>query len=327
MIVSAVHTAVGSPKEPATTSSVASSISNLQRIVPSHSPHLPLTSSSSTLFMPTPGVIASIGRASPNVGTGQPTQVYTRHPLPEYTKPESTRSSRSPHPETVFPGIVYPRPEGPRSLQSDLSHLRAPYLVSPRPGYVLSDSRPIYHGSATPKSLGYSTNPPHTATLHTASSPPSLTYSNKGVLHPGSSHPIMSHPGISLTSKSHVSKVYGQSSHPSEPIQTPSGSTVFAPSGVINTLGLSRPASHSPVPAVSQSSSDEREKSPSQPLHFPERLVAQDSSVKPSYLYQGSARYEPSSGSILQGKTFLYFYKKKSIAGRKQKSEFPLVIL
>ena len=317
VFVSAVNTAVGPLKEPTTTSPVASSISNLQRIVPSHSPHLPLTSSSSTLFMPTPGVIASIGRASPNVGTGQPHQVFIRHPIPEYSKPESTRSSRSPQPETIFSGIVYPRPVGPRVLQSDLSHLRAPYLVSTRPGYVHPDSHPIHHGSATPKSIAYSTDPLHTATLHaSSSSSPSITYSNKGVLHPGSSHPIMAHAGISLTTKSHVGSVYGHSSHPSEPGQTPTSSILFAPSvpsvGVINTLALSRPASHSPVPVVSQTSSDQREKTPSQVPHSTERLTTQDSSVKPSYSYQGVARYEPSTASILQGKTFLKSLKKRS---------------
>lgn len=285
----------------------ASAIPNLQRIAPSHSPHLPLTSSSSTLFMPTPSVIASIGRASPNVGTGQPSQVYIRPSLPESTKHEAPRSSRSPHPETIFPGLVYPRAVNPRVLQSDSSHLRHQFLVSSRPGHPHSDSHSIYHGSTTPKSLGYSIDPPHTAALHASSS--SSTTSNKGVLHPGSSHPIMSHPGISHTTKPHASNLYGQSSHPSEPGHTSAGSILFAPSvpsvPVINTRGPTRPASHSPIPMVSQAPSDQREKLPSQVSLFTERSTAHDSSLKPPYAYQGSVRCEPPSKTTIQGKTFL----------------------
>lgn len=258
MIVGTISTSVGPPGDVAPTATSPSSIASLElvapRIVSSHSPHLPLTSSSSTLFMPTPGVIASIGRASPNVGTGQSGQDYFR---PESTKHDIPHS-RSPHPETIFPGLVYPRAVDPRVLQSDPSHLRPSFLVSSRPGHPHSDVHPLFQGSAVPKPLGYSADPPHSSALLPSSSSSSL--SNKGVLQTGSSHPITSHPGISYTGKSQVDS-YG---HSSEPSHTPTSSILFASSGpavsVISNRVPARPTSNSPVPVVPQTSTDQGEK-------------------------------------------------------------------
>ena len=290
MIVGTTSTSVGPPGDAAPTAPSTSSIPSLQlvapRIVSSHSPHLTLTSSSSTLFMPTPGVIASIGRASPNVATGQPSQLYYRPSLPESTKHDVPHSSRSPHPETIFPGLVYPRAVNPRVLQSDPSHLRPSFLVSSRPGHPHSDSHPLYQGSSVPKPLGYSVDSPNSAALLPSSS--SSSHSNKGVLHPGVLHPGSSH---------------ATTSHATEPRHTPTSSVVFASSGpsvsVINNRVPTRPTSHSPVAA--HTASDQREKPHSQGSFISERSTGHHLSLKPPYLssHPGNVRGETASRGII----------------------------
>ena len=304
VIVGSISTPEEPPGNAAPTATSPLTIPSLQlvapRIVPSHSPHLPLTSSSSTLFMPTPGVIASIGRASPSVGTGQPAQVYFRPSLPESTK-HDTPHSRSSHPEAIFPGLVYPRAVDPRVLQSDPSHLRPSFLVSSRPGHPHSDAHPLYQGSAVPKPLSYSVDPQHSSALHSSSSSSSL--SNKGDLQGGLSHPITSHPGISHTGKSHAGDSYGHSSHASEPSHTPTSSSLFASSGppvsVISNRVPARPTSNSPVPVIAQTTSDHREKPHSQVPIISERSTGHP--IKPPYpnTYPVLIRVEPANRSIL----------------------------
>lgn len=318
MIVGTISTSVGPPGNAVPTAPSTSSIPSLQlvgpRIVSSHSPHHPLTSSSSTLFMPTPGVIASIGRASPHVATGQPGQVYYRPSLPESTKNDAPHLSRSPHPETIFPGLVYPRAVDPRVLQSDLSHLRPSFLVSSRPGHPHSDLHPQYQGSSLPKPVGGSVEPPYSATLHGAST--SSSHPSKGVVHLGPSHPITSHLGISHMTKSHAGDSYGHSSSQSEPNHTPTSSLV-APSGpsAIKNLVPTRPTSHSPV--TGHTSSDQREKFHNQGPFIGERSSGHHLPLKPPYLssYPGNARGESVSSSILQD-FFLYFISIPQDQGR-----------
>lgn len=300
-----VSTSVGPPGDAAPTAPSTSSIPCLQlvapRIVSSHSPHFPLTSSSSTLFMPTPGVIASIGKASPNVATGQLGQVYYRPSLPESTKHDVPHSSRSPHPETIFPGLVYPRAADPRVSPSDSSHVRPSFSVSSQLGHPHSDSHHLYQGTNVSKPLGYGVDSPHSAALHPSSS--SSSHPNKGVLHPGSSQPITLHPGISHMIKSHAGDSYGHSSHAIDPSHTPTSSVVFAPSSpsvsAINNRVPARPTSHSPVAA--HASSDQREKLHSQGPFTSERSSGHHLSHKPPYLssYSGNVRGEAGSRSIM----------------------------
>ena len=307
-IAGTINTSVGHTGD-ASTVPATTSTPNLQlaapRVVSSHCPHIPLTSSSSTLFMPTPGVIASIGRASPNVGTAQPGQLYFHSSLPESMKHGTAHSSRSPHPETIFSGLVYPKAVDP-------SH-------PSRPGNPLMESHPLYQASSAHKPL------PHSTSLH-----PSLstnTQSTKGVRHSGSphavtsypgsfhiltSHPVSqtitshhpgthsvtshpgsysmaSHPGISHTGKPH-------SSHPSEPVHAPASTIVLnlsgSPSSAVDQC--SRPASHSPVIVAQQ------DKPHSQVAFLKEASTEHHSSHKPLYLttFLANKRGEPAGRGI-----------------------------
>ena len=322
VVAGAANTPVGPPAD-VSTATTTNAVPNLQlaapRVAPSHSPRLPLTSSSSTLFMPTPGVIASIGRASPNVATGQPGQVYFQTSLPESMKHDSPHSSRSPHPETIFPGLIYPRAVDPKLLQTDPAHLRPEFLVSSRPGHPHSESHSPYQGSSAPKLL------PHSSSSLSSSS--SDTHSTKGVLHlasqtitshPGSSHTMTTHPvshtltsfhpgshsmtshpgtvhtmtshtGTSHTGKLHSGNPYGHSSYPSD--------SAHAPASGRSTSALShhsRPARHSPVIVVPQ------DKTQSEVSFLKEPSAGHPSSHKATYLgaYPGSVRGEPAGRSI-----------------------------
>lgn len=307
-IAGTINTSVGHVGD-ASTAPTTTSTPNLQlaapRAVSSHSPHIPLTSSSSTLFMPTPGVIASIGRASPNVGTAQPGQIYFHSSLPESLKHGTPHSSRLSHPETIFSGLVYPKAVDP-------SH-------PSRLGNPLIESHPLYQASSAHKPL------PHSTSLH-----PSLstnTMSTKAVRHSGSPHAVTSYPGsfnimtshpvsqtiashhpgshsvtshpvsYSMTSHqgiSHAGKPH--SSHPSEPGHAPASSIVLTLSGSPSSAAnqSSRPASHSPVIVAQQ------DKPHSQVTFLKETSTEHHSSHKPLYLptFPGSIRGEPAGRGV-----------------------------
>ena len=282
------------------------------RLVPSHSA---LTSSSSTLFMPTPGVIASIGRASPNLGPAQPGQLLYRSSLPESKKHDILHSSRSPHPEAIFPSPIYPRAVDP-------SRPRPEVLVSSRAGNALSESHPLHQTSSVHKAHSHSTSlqPPPSTNAQSTKAMLQLGSSHSMISHPGShvltSHPVShvitahhpasqcvaSHLGsFNRTSDSHSGKPHSEESyvrsfHPSEPGHAPPGSIVFTSSGSSSNAQnqRSRPSSHSPVIVAPQDK-------PHNQVSFLEDASGGDLSLyKPTYLstYTGSIRGESAGRSI-----------------------------
>ena len=305
------------------TTSTTSSMSSLQlggsRIVSSQSPRLPLSSSSSTLFMPTPGVIASIGRASPNVGTTHQGQGFFQPLLIESMKQDAQHSSRALHPESIHTGLVYPR-------AVDSSHLRHGPLVSSHPAHSNSDSPSLFEGSSVLKQLPHSTSSLHSSSNIVLSSKevqrPGFSYavtsspgtsrvtssnlgSSQGVIsHPGTSHPpipqpgvshpLTSHPGISHTGGPHSANSLGHSTG-AEPSHVPVSSILFTSSGPAHSH-RSRPRSHSPVIVTPHDKPD------SQVTFLKEGNEVHPSSHRPLPLssYPGNLRVEPVSRIIMK---------------------------
>lgn len=162
-------------------------------VVPSHSPRIPQINSSSTLFMPTPGVIASIGRSSPIVEIQQPEGMYFRASFPESMRQDTLRSSRPSHPDTIFPALVYPRAVDPSNPNSE-------FLVSSHAGNIIVESHSLNQELPVQK--------PHESST-SQRPPPSTMQSSQGSVNSGSSlcitsaHVLMSHPVSSLTTSHH----------------------------------------------------------------------------------------------------------------------------
>ena len=282
-------------------------MSNLQlggsRIVRSQSPRLPLSSSSSTLFMPTPGVIASIGRASPNVGTTHQGQGFYQPLLIESMKQDTQHSSRALHPESIHTGLGYPR-------AVDSSHPRHGPLVSSHPAHSNSDSQSPFEGSSVLKQL------PHSTTSHHSS--PNIVLSSKEVPLPGFSYAVTSNPETSHVTSSNLGSSQGSTSHPGTshpPIPQPgvphtltphpdishTGGTHSASSILFTSSGpahshRSRPRSHSPVIVTPQ------DKPHSQVTFLKEGTLGHPSTHKPLPFssYPGNQRGEPVSRIIMK---------------------------
>lgn len=161
-------------------SPITNPISSLQSacsgVVPSHSPHIPQVNSSSTLFMPTPGVIASIGRSSPNVADPQADTPF-RSSLPESITQDIMHPSRPPHPETTYPALIYPRAVDPSNTRQD-------FLCSSHAGNLLLESHPLN------QALSVQTHHQSSTSMSSSNS-----QSTKGEAQSGSSRSVTSNPG------------------------------------------------------------------------------------------------------------------------------------
>ena len=184
------------------------------KIVPSHSPRLSFTSSSSALYIPTPGVIA-FGGASPNVTVG--TVQLGHGPLRASLVAESSKGaplySRPPQPQARYPGFSYSRGLDPRVLSSDSCYQRP--IIHPVPSNV---DLPI-PGSSIVK-------PPHPTPSRPRSSgsvPPYLDSFNKvSSLCGTQSQVLASFPGVAST---------GKPPHGRDPHRQPSSETGHPSSG------------------------------------------------------------------------------------------------